>query len=102
MTALSNAELEKIGFGTPENPHISVHFDMFPYVYFGETAFRVGTTVDEKGGKVFGDMASAKEYAAKQFDVLMQAEVNRLTMFKNLIHNATPEKKMSKDGQRVW
>lgn len=102
MTALSNVELERIGFGTPEHPHVSVHFDMFPYVYFGETAFRVGTTVDEKGGKVFADVESAKAYALNQFDVLMQQEVNRLTLFKNLIHNASLEKKMSKDGQRVW
>lgn len=85
MTALSDEELIALGYGTMSNPHVSVHFDMFPHVYFKESRFREGTTVDDKGGKVFTTKEDAQEYAIKQFDALVEQENKKLEKFRHLI-----------------
>lgn len=102
MTALSDVELERIGYGTAKHPHVSVHFDLFPYVYFGETSHRVGTTIDEKGGTVRPNMESAKEYALKHFDELMEIEIQKMESFKSRIPNAPLDKRLSETGTRIW
>lgn len=85
MTALSDEELTELGFGTMTNPNVAVHFDLFPHVYFTEARPKVGTTVDDKGGKIFANRAEAEEYANKQFDALVEKEMARFAKFKSLI-----------------
>lgn len=86
MVALNIEDRIRIGFGTEENPHVAVHFDLFPAVYFTRTMLKANTTIDMRGGKVFADMASAKAYALEHFDTLVQEEMNRLHKAKSLIH----------------
>jgi hypothetical protein len=100
MTALSTEELIKLGYGTPENPHVSVHFDMFPHVYFTECRFRAGTTVDDKGGKVFETREEAEAYAVTHFDDLVAKEMEKLDKFKSLIPKARVIKFEEQDDMR--
>lgn len=85
MVALNIDERIRLGFGTPDHPHVAVHFDLFPAVYFTPTNLHVNTTVDMRGGKVFADIVTAKSYALGHFDKLVDEEVSRLRRAKNLI-----------------
>lgn len=85
MVALNIDERRRLGFGTPDHPHVAVHFDLFPAVYFTPTSLHINTTVDMRGGKVFSDIDSAKTYALGQFDKLVNEEISKLQRAKNLI-----------------
>ncbi|MBC9705808.1 MAG: hypothetical protein H9W81_12725 [Enterococcus sp.] len=85
MVAMNIEERRRLGFGTPDHPHVAVHFDLFPAVYFTPTDLHVNTTIDMKGGKVFVDIDSAKAYALKHFDKLVDEEIMRLHKAKTLI-----------------
>ena len=101
MTALSDNELLSLGYGTDANPHVSVHFDLFPHVYFRRCRFIVGTTVDNNGGIVCEDLKSAKEYALTQFDELTKKEMAKLEKFRHLIPNSDLSK-FSEDDKGLW
>lgn len=85
MVALNIEERRRLGFGTPDHPHVAVHFDLFPAVYFTPTNLHLNTTIDMRGGRVFGDMVAAKAYAMEHFDKLVTEEMKRLMRAKTLI-----------------
>lgn len=85
---LSDEELIRIGYGTKKHPHVAVHFDLFPHVYFQDTTWRVGMSIDKRGGKVCQDMEQAQAYALEQFDVLEKEELAKLSRFKEMIPHA--------------
>lgn len=85
MVAMNIDERRRLGFGTPDHPHVAVHFDLFPAVYFTPTNLHLNTTIDLRGGKVFADMETAKTYALNHFDELVEDEIARLRRAKNLI-----------------
>lgn len=77
----------KINTKTP----VAVHFSAFPTVEFKETEAPVGTSLDDKGGKVCLNLKEARKYAGSQFERLITAEITTLYKHKQALGILEPE-----------
>lgn len=78
LTKEQQDRYDQMGYAKADNPHVAVHFDEFPKVYFTPSMFPVGHEVDYSGGKVCKTLKEARKYAASQYERLITQELNKL------------------------
>lgn len=93
---------DTLGFAKADKPHVAVHFDEFPRVYFTPSTFPVGRELDFKGGKVCLNLKEARKYANQQYERLVTQELNKLYKAKEEIATMefrVYEDEITKDGK---
>jgi hypothetical protein len=78
---------DELGYATVDKPHVGVHFDEFPKVYFRPSMFPVGHVTDTKGGQVCLNIKEARKYAKQQYERLITKELNTLYAHKETIND---------------